>query len=118
MIGKADISMLLDYYGAFLTERKRELMRMSADEDMSLAEIAEAVGVSRQGVRDAIAQGEKQLLKYEAGLKLVERDRQMREIIGRITLLIEKSDIAISDRMQIVSELNSLMSMMEDRDGV
>ena len=46
--------MLLSRYGALLTERQRALLSMAVDEDLSLAEIAERAGISRQGVRDAI----------------------------------------------------------------
>ena len=78
MLAKADISLLLDYYGSFLTERRRELMRMSADEDMSLAEIAEQAGGSRQSVRDSIAKGSAELLLFEERLGLALRDSIIR----------------------------------------
>ena len=77
MLAKADISLLLDYYGSFLTERRRELMRMSADEDMSLSEIAQVAGVSRQSVRDSINKGAAELMLYEQQLGMIRRDRQL-----------------------------------------
>lgn len=81
MTNKPELSLLLDYYGAFLTERQRELMRMSADEDMSLSEIAEEVGVSRQGVRDCLNKASRQLHEFESGLGLIERDLKLRAIL-------------------------------------
>ena len=80
MRSKAELSLLLDYYGGFLTERRRELMRMSADEDMSLSEIAEVAGVSRQSVRDSIVKGGDELMRYEQQLGLIGRDRALRGI--------------------------------------
>ena len=46
------IAYLLDFYGEVLTERKKEVLDMYYNEDLSLAEIAEQIGISRQGVRE------------------------------------------------------------------
>ena len=68
-----EISVLLDYYGAMLTEKQREVADWYYNKDLSLAEIAEHTGITRQGVRDAIKRAEIQLLEYEEKLGL--RDR-------------------------------------------
>ena len=47
------MTMLFDFYGELLTERQKEFYQLYYDEDLSLAEIAENYGISRQGVRDA-----------------------------------------------------------------
>lgn len=60
-----DISGLLDFYGAVLTEKQRDVMVQYYNDDLSLAEIAENFGISRQGVRDAIKRGEAILLELE-----------------------------------------------------
>lgn len=93
MIDKAETSLLLDYYGGFLTERRRELMRMCADEDMSLAEIAEVTGVSRQGVRDGIARGAAELIRFEEQLGIVARDRQLASVASALERAGEIEDI-------------------------
>ena len=82
MNDKAELSLLLDYYGSFLTERQRELMRMSADEDMSLSEIAEQVGISRQAVRDSLSKASDQLHFMESELGLALHDTRLRHICG------------------------------------
>ena len=84
MTEKAELSLLLDYYSSFLTERQRELMRLSADEDMSLKEIADEVGVSRQGVRDCLAKASAQLAELENKLGLIERDKQLRTVLSKL----------------------------------
>ncbi len=56
-----EISVLLDYYGAMLTEKQREVADWYYNKDLSLAEIAEHTGITRQGVRDAIKRAEIQL---------------------------------------------------------
>ena len=53
-----EISYLLDFYGPMLTDKQRDIAEMYYYEDLSLAEIAEATGISRQGVRDAIKRSE------------------------------------------------------------
>ncbi len=80
MTDKAELSILLDYYGAFLTERQYELSCMSADEDMSLSEIAEQVGISRQAVRDSLSKASAQLHEFEDRLHYAEHDRLLRGI--------------------------------------
>lgn len=67
------IAMLHDFYGELLTEKQSRAIDLYYNEDLSLAEIAEPLGVTRQGVRDAIKRGEKQLLEYEEKLGLITR---------------------------------------------
>ena len=61
-------SVLLDFYGPALTEKQRAILTEYYDEDLSLAEIAENFGITRQGVRDAIKHGEAALDELEAQL--------------------------------------------------
>lgn len=58
-------SLLLDFYGQLLTEKQRDALDMYYNLDLSLGEIAEEIGVTRQGVRDAIKKGEERLLGLE-----------------------------------------------------
>ena len=68
---------LLDLYGPLLTARQRTLLSMHYEEDLSLAEIAQQEGISRQGAHDAIRRGEQQLIALEARLGLLRRTRRM-----------------------------------------
>ena len=69
-----EIATLRSYYGALLTEKQNDMLRMHYDEDLSLAEIAEIYGVSRQAVADSLAKGEKSLREYDSKLRLIEKD--------------------------------------------
>ncbi len=71
-----EIGILLDIYGAMLTEKQEDILDLYYNNNLSLAEIAETVGITRQAVRDSIVKGEKKLFRirrktrnYEKGTK-------------------------------------------------
>ena len=64
---------LLDFYGDLLSERQRMMMELYYADDLSLAEIAENQGISRQGVRDSVKRAELQLFDMEERLGIVQR---------------------------------------------
>ena len=68
-----EMSLLFDFYGETLTEKQRELFDLYYNEDLSLAEIAEHAGITRQGVRDSIKRAEHALGEMEEKLGLVAR---------------------------------------------
>lgn len=68
-----EMSLLFDFYGETLTEKQRELFDLYYNEDLSLAEIAEHAGITRQGVRDSIKRAEHALHEMEQKLGLVAR---------------------------------------------
>lgn len=67
-----EMSVLLDYYAPVLTENQREVLRLYYNEDLSLAEIADGNGISRQGVRDSIKRGEAVMTELEEKLHFAE----------------------------------------------
>lgn len=66
MAKNLEISYLLDFYGDVLTEKQRDVMEQYYNDDLSLAEIADNFGITRQGVRDSIKRGESILLELES----------------------------------------------------
>ena len=76
-------SMLLDFYGELLTEKQRECYDLHFNEDLSLSEIAEQSGISRQGVWDNIRRAEAPLrdLEEKTGLvgRVMELERELEE---------------------------------------
>ena len=71
------ISALLDVYGAFLGEKQRKLTAYYYNDDLSLSEIADNVGITRQGVRDSIKRAEAQLEEMEEKLAFVKKFRDL-----------------------------------------
>lgn len=82
-------SLLYDFYGALLTERQRGVMELYHEENLSLAEIAAEMGISRQGVHDALKKAERALKEYEAKLGLVEKFQRTSSSINEIDARIE-----------------------------
>ncbi|MGN0479663.1 MAG: YlxM family DNA-binding protein [Hominenteromicrobium sp.] len=78
------ITFLLDFYGDMLTDKQREVVECYYNEDLSLAEIAEEKGITRQGVRDAIKRAEQQLIEMEERLGLAKRFRMVQEELAVI----------------------------------
>ncbi len=78
------MTMLFDFYGELLTERQKEFFDLYYNEDLSLSEIAENNGISRQGVRDVIVRAEGIMQEVEDKTGLIRRFLQMQENIGRI----------------------------------
>ena len=73
------MALLFDFYGDVLTERQKEFYDLYYNEDLSLSEIAENNGITRQGVRDSIKRGEATLIEMEERLGLARKFRQMEE---------------------------------------
>ena len=73
--------MLFDLYGELLTEHQRDIYAELVNNDMSLSEIAESFGISRQGVHDVIRRCDRQLEAYESKLHLL--DTQLDEAGGQ-----------------------------------
>lgn len=80
---------LYDFYGELLTEHQKQVYEDVVLNDMSLSEIAQEFGISRQGVHDLIKRCDKILRGYEEKLHLVERFLRSRERIARICELTD-----------------------------
>lgn len=77
-------TMLFDFYGELLTEHQRRVFADAVYNDMSLGEIAEEQGISRQGVHDLLRRCDKILQDYESRLHLVERFARAKETVKEI----------------------------------
>ena len=96
-----ELSLLFDFYGEMLGEHKKKIFEDYVLNDLSLAEIAEEEGISRQGVHDTVKRCTKQLKDYEAALHLVEKFQNMKnkltkasELLGVPGKAVDVSDIA------------------------
>lgn len=84
-----NIALLFDFYGEMLTDKQKDVIDLYYNEDLSLAEIAEHEGISRQGVRDNIKRGESYLLELEEKLHFVENDRALRRMLAEVSELAD-----------------------------
>ena len=85
-----EISMLLDIYGKLLTEKQYFLLDDYYNQDLSLSEIAENEGITRQAVRDNLKKGENKLLEYEEKLEVMKKTLLQEEKIATILAEITK----------------------------
>lgn len=83
-------SMLLDFYGELLTNKQRECFDLHYNEDLSLSEIAEQLGVSRQGVWDNIRRAETSMQEIEEKTGLIRRFERTRQTLKGVRDRAEK----------------------------
>jgi len=95
-----EISLLFDFYSQMLTSTQQEAVSLYYNDDLSLKETADILGMSRQGVRDALSRAKKSLYTYEENLKLCERFKKTQtglekiiEDIQKVSVLTEKEDV-------------------------
>ena len=84
------MTMLFDFYGELLTKRQKEFFDLYYNEDLSLSEIAENTGISRQGVRDVIVRAEAAMQEVEDKTGLIRRFYQMRQHIADIESAVQE----------------------------
>jgi len=100
---------LLDFYGPLLAGRQREFLHLYCEEDLSLAEIAGQVGVSRQAVHDAVRRGDAQLRAYEDQLGLLRRYRRLYDALRQCQA---------SESMQALRDTLARLAEEEGFDGL
>ncbi|MBR1860984.1 MAG: DNA-binding protein [Lachnospiraceae bacterium] len=85
-------SLLYDFYGELLTEHQQAVYQSFVFEDMSLAEVAQEQGITRQGVHDLVKRCDRILQGYEERLHLVEKFVSIKKTVTRIEKLTEPND--------------------------
>ena len=99
-----ELALLFDTYGGMLTDKQRDCFDMRYNQDLSLGEIAEEMGVSRQAVNDNLTRTEALLRRMEENIGSVKRDMLLRsaaeEILAAATLLDASSDPAVLAAVQ------------------
>lgn len=92
MAKNLDVIILFDVYGDMLTQKQQDFISYYYNDDLSLAEIAENEGITRQGVRDAIKRAEAQLFFFEEHLGLCSRLEKIRNGLDEIRELVSLID--------------------------
>lgn len=99
--------LLYDFYGELLTEHQRRIYEDVVFNDLSLTEIAQEQGISRQGVHDLIRRCDRILEKYEEKLGLVEKFQKTRKLADRIEQLLseyeEKGDASLLEEARVAA---------------
>ena len=98
------MAMLYDFYGDLLTDRQKEFYDLYYNEDLSLAEIAENYGISRQGVRDVIVRAEAAMTEIEDKTHLIRRFFRMQEELSAIDAAADRL-LAAADQGALTEEL-------------
>lgn len=112
------LSLLLDFYGELLKEKVRTATEMYYNDDLSLSEISEDMGITRQGVRDLIKRAEQNLYSYEEKLGLYSRYKKTLEGLSALKEKLSETQVLLysnvqSDEINVkISEMDALLDKM------
>ena len=100
------VNILLDVYGALLTDRQRVTLELYYGEDLSLGEISQETNITRQGVMNCIHKSERKLFELETKLGLIRKFRELSEDIDKLEGLILQSEMS---NRAVLAEIDELM---------
>ena len=95
---RVQIAILTKYYGKLLTDRQQSILNMYVDNNLSLAEVSEELGISRQAVKDALDNSMLTLKQTEEKLGFINRDNNIKQII-------ENSQIDTTTKIKLIALL-------------
>lgn len=101
-------SMLYDFYGSLLSDSQSEVMSMYHEDNLSLSEIAEELGQSRQAVHYTLKKTEKALNEYEKKLGLLKTYQRNRKLADEAADLIRKLDGSVSAKARLTEIIESI----------
>ena len=113
------MALLFDFYGDMLTDRQKEFFDLYYNEDLSLSEIAENYGITRQGVRDVIVRAEGNMQELEDKTGIIRRFQRMQEQFSDIEraadgiLAINSEHSYDSDIETLATEIKDAVSLMK-----
>ena len=107
-----EIGTLCAFYGGLLTQRQQDALRLHYEEDLSLGEIAEELGVSRQNVHELITRSAQKLRRYEDALGGMKRAsqtakelRRAEKLLSQLQGLSEKDESRLKEAREILSRI-------------
>ena len=101
---KLAVSDLYDYYGALLSDKQKFAVEMYYNDDLSLSEIAESIGITRQGVRDQLKHAEQYLEHCENLLGFAAKSRRIQTLSEELLRLCEKNETIPSAEVRLRAE--------------
>lgn len=99
--------LLFDFYGELLTEHQQKIYSEAVFNDMSLSELSEEEGISRQGIHDLIKRVDRQLEGYENKLKLVEKFKDIKKDVLLVEKLIDDCNNLEADKAKSIKDILS-----------
>ena len=108
------LNLLYDYYGDFLTSKQREIFELYYVHDLSLGEIAEQSGITRQGVYDVVRRSQKALKGFEKKLGMVNKHFAMEKKLKKILVALKEIEPGVTDEYRrnfyhILDEVTKLL---------
>ena len=111
---KVDLAFLSAFYGGLLTDKQRQVLSLHCEEDLSLGEIAEEVGISRQAVHETITRAASRLNEMEASLGMAARFRRMESGLEDALEALKQKDYPRTEQI-----LTGLLALdQEENDGL
>ena len=96
---KVDLAFLAAFYGGLLTENQRRVLSLHCEEDLSLGEIAEEVGISRQAVHEALTRAAAKLAEWESALGMAARFRRMEAGLEEALSALKNKDYSRAEQL-------------------
>lgn len=107
-----EVTLLFDTYGGMLTDKQREYLDMRYNQDMSLGEIAQAQGVSRQAVHDNLVRTENLLRRMEENIGCVKRDLLIRRVNEELLAVTAALDASSDPDVQTAKQRIAVVARM------
>lgn len=111
---KMQMGDLYAFYGQLLTEKQQEIVELYMMEDLSLGEISEQLGITRQAVHDMVRRSEKTLMRYEEKLGLFERFERHREELKKINAVLHGLRDSLASERQTLEEVIESVNRLID----
>lgn len=99
------ISLLLDFYGPLLTDKQRLSLQLHHEDDMSLGEIAEELGVSRQAVHDNLNRARHIMNEYESKLHLVAQYEKREQLLNELKDMLPPDVLSQAKVQQVLTQM-------------
>ena len=106
-----EMALLFDYYGSMLTEKQKEYFDMRYNQDLSLGEIGEIQGVSRQAVFDNLTRTENLLRRMEENIGCIKRDMQLRKALEEFRDIA--AQLGLSSDPQVTNQAKRIIAAVQ-----
>ena len=115
---KMKVSLLYDFYGGLLNESQQKVVELYVNSDLSYAEAAELLGISRQGVKDSLDRATEKLFSYEKKLSLLKNYQETQDALEGILEIAHqiRHSTDDSDIIELSREIESIVEGIYDKE--